>query len=96
MASSRPRATSFTIGAAIRKEKVTPSGTPAETKPMNSGTAEQEQKGVTMPSDAAIALPTPSLRPASRARVCSGEKKERTMPMAKTTQVSSSSTFGVS
>ncbi len=51
MANSRPSATSFTIGAAIRNEKVTPSGTPAETKPMNSGTAEQEQKGVTMPSE---------------------------------------------
>jgi hypothetical protein len=28
------------IGALIRNEKVTPSGTPAETKPMNSGAAE--------------------------------------------------------
>jgi hypothetical protein len=33
------------MGAEIRKEKVTPSGTPADRKPMNSGTAEQEQKG---------------------------------------------------
>ena len=84
------------MGAAIRKEKVTPSGTPAETKPMNSGMAEQEQKGVTMPSDAAMALPIPSRRPASSARVRSGEKKERIIPMAKTTPVRSSSTFGVS
>lgn len=42
---------------------------------MNSGTAEQEQKCVTMPSLAARALPTPSRRPASSARVRSGAKK---------------------
>ena len=40
-------ATSFTIGAAMRKENVTPRGTPASTKPMKSGTAEHEQNGVT-------------------------------------------------
>lgn len=50
------------------------SGTPAETKPTNIGTAEQEQNGVTMPSDAAAMLPNPSRLPASTARVCSGEK----------------------
>jgi hypothetical protein len=43
-----------------------------------------------------MALPTPSRRPASKARVRSGEKKERTTPMAKTTSVSNSSTFGTS
>ena len=86
----------MTIGAAIRNEKVTPSGTPALTKPMNSGTAEQEQNGVKMPSPAASTLPTPSRLPASSARVRSGEKKLRTMPMANTTSVSSISTFGVS
>ena len=47
----------MTIGAEIRKENVTPSGTPALTKPMNNGTAEQEQNGVTMPSEAASTLP---------------------------------------
>ena len=73
-ANSSVSAISFTIGAEIRKENVTPSGTPACTKPMNSGTAEQEQNGVTMPSSAAITLPTPSCRPASRARVRSGVK----------------------
>ena len=67
-------ATSLTIGAEIRNEKVTPRGTPACTKPMNSGTAEQEQNGVTMPSVAAMTLAAPSLRPASRARVRSGVK----------------------
>ena len=42
-------ATSFTIGDAIRKLIVTPSGTPAATNPMNAGTAEHEQNGVTTP-----------------------------------------------
>jgi hypothetical protein len=42
-------ATSLIIGLAMRKEKVTPSGMPASTKPMNSGTEEQEQNGVTAP-----------------------------------------------
>ncbi len=86
----------MTIGAAIKNEKVTPSGTPALTKPMNSGTAEQEQKGVTIPRQAASTLPTPSRRPANKARVRSAEKKLRTTPMAKTTSVRSSRTFGAS
>ena len=50
-------ATSFTMGADTRKEKVTPSGTPASINPMKRGTAEQEQNGVTMPSRAARILP---------------------------------------
>jgi len=41
------------MGEDIRNEKVTPRGTPASTKPMKSGTAEQEQKGVTIPRSAA-------------------------------------------
>jgi hypothetical protein len=80
----------------MRKEKVTPRGTPAETKPMNKGTAEQEQKGVTTPRPEAATLPSPSCLPASRARVRSGEKKLRTTPIPKTTKVSNSRTFGVS
>ncbi len=96
MPNSSTRATSLTIGAEIRNEKVTPIGTPAERKPMNSGTAEQEQNGVTMPSDAARTLPTPSRLPDSSARVRSGEKKVWTMPITKTMPVSSSSTLGVS
>ena len=96
MPNSRASATSLTIGAEIRKEKVIPSGTPACRKPMNSGTAEQEQKGVTMPRLAAIALPTPKRRPDSIARVRSGETKVCTMPIAKTMPVSSRSTLGVS
>jgi len=47
----------LTIGDDIRKEKVTPSGTPASTKPIKRGTAEHEQKGVTMPRSAASILP---------------------------------------
>jgi hypothetical protein len=74
MANSSVSATSLTIGAEIRNEKVTPSGTPACTKPMNSGTAEHEQNGVTMPRLAAMTLAAPSVRPASRARVRSGVK----------------------
>ena len=65
------------VGAAMRKEKVTPSGMPLSTKPMNSGTAEHEQNGVTMPSMAASTLPTPSRLPPSQARVCSALKKVR-------------------
>jgi hypothetical protein len=45
------------IGEEIRKENVTPSGIPASTNPIKSGTAEHEQKGVTMPSRAARILP---------------------------------------
>ena len=84
------------MGAAMRNEKVTPSGMPASTKPMNSGTAEQLQNGVTMPRLAAITLPVASRRPWSRARVRCGLKNERTIPTPKTTMVSSSSTFTVS
>ena len=80
----------------MRNEKVTPSGTPAETKPTNSGTAEQEQKGVRMPRKAASTLPTPSRLPERRARVFSGLKKLRTTPITKTISVSSISTLGVS
>ena len=60
---------------AIRKEKVTPSGTPADKKPINNGTAEQEQNGVTMPKLAAKLFPTPRRLPANKERVRSGEKK---------------------
>jgi hypothetical protein len=52
---------------------------------MNSGTAEQEQNGVTMPRPAAIALPAPRRLPASSARVRSGEKKVWMTPITKTT-----------
>ena len=77
MPNSMTSATSLTIGAEIRKDSVTPSGMPDSTKPMNSGTAEHEQKGVITPSSAASPLPTPARRPPSQRRVCSGEMKVR-------------------
>jgi hypothetical protein len=90
------KAISLTIGAAIRKDSVTPSGTPAVTKPMKSGTAEQEQKGVATPRAAARKLPTDSRLPASTCRVRAGVKNERSRPTAKTTRTSSSRTCGAS
>ena len=92
----RTSATSLIIGEAIRKENVTPRGTPVVTNPMNSGTAEQEQKGVMTPSNAASILPYDSRLPARMRLVRSGLKKERVMPTKKTTMSKSSSTFGVS
>ena len=86
----------MTIGAEIRNENVTPSGTPAERKPMKKGIAEQEQNGVTIPSVAAMTLPTPVRLPDSNARVRSGEKKVWTTPIRKTIPQSNSKTFGVS
>ena len=44
---------SSTIGEEIRNEKVTPSGSPALVKPIKSEMEEQEQKGVTVPNNAA-------------------------------------------
>ena len=46
----------YHMGEEIRKENVTPSGSPALVKPMNSGIDEQEQNGVTVPSSAATQL----------------------------------------
>ena len=43
-----------TIGDEIKNENVTPSGNPALVNPINSGMDEQEQNGVTVPSNAAI------------------------------------------
>ena len=65
---------------------MTPSGTPVVTKPMKSGTAEQEQNGVTMPRRAASTLPTDSRLPARTRRVRSGVKNDRTMPDAEDDQ----------
>ena len=45
-----------TIGDEMRNENVTPSGSPAPVNPMKSGIEEHEQKGVTVPSKAAIQL----------------------------------------
>ena len=45
-----------TIGDEIKKEKVTPNGSPALVNPINNGIDEQEQNGVTVPSKAAMQL----------------------------------------
>jgi hypothetical protein len=42
------------MGEDIRKEKVTPKGSPADVNPIKRGIEEHEQKGVTVPSKAAI------------------------------------------
>jgi hypothetical protein len=44
------------MGEDIKNENVTPSGNPALVNPMNNGIEEHEQKGVTVPSRAAIEL----------------------------------------
>jgi hypothetical protein len=80
---SIPSATSFTIGEDIRKENVTPSGTPASTKPINIGTAEQLQKGVRIPSNAAIMLPINVRLCPSTSFDFSGGKKLLTTAMMK-------------
>ena len=51
---SRTRLPRSTIGEEIRNENVTPSGSPALVKPINSGIDEQEQNGVTVPKSAAM------------------------------------------
>ena len=57
---SKTREPRSTIGDEIRKENVTPKGSPALVKPIKSGIEEQEQNGVTVPSNAAaIFAPTP-------------------------------------
>ena len=96
MPNSRTTATSFTSGLAIRKESVTPSGTPAATKPMNAGTALHEQKGVATPSAAAATFARPSRRPPSRARVRSIVTNERRIVTTKMIPLSSSRIFVVS
>ena len=48
----RTRLPRSTIGDEIRKENVTPKGSPALVKPMKIGIEEHEQNGVTVPSNA--------------------------------------------
>ena len=50
-------ATSLIIGEAMRNVKVTPTGIPASRNPMKRGMAEQEQKGVAIPSIPANTFP---------------------------------------
>ena len=63
-----------TIGDEMRNENVTPRGSPALVKPMNSGIDEQEQNGVTVPSSAEMMFAQmPRMRP-SILRLRSGGK----------------------
>lgn len=56
-----------TMGDEMRKENVTPSGSPARVNAMNSGIEEQAQNGVTVPSKAPTMLPPmPLNRPRMR------------------------------
>src|SRR5664279_1182533 len=80
----RTTATSLIIGEEIRKENVTPSGTPDSTNPRNKGIAEHEQNGVTMPNRLAKTFPTNSFFPPSIFLVLSGEKYVRIIPTTKT------------
>jgi len=84
------------MGAAIRKEKVTPSGIPDSTKPRNRGIAEQEQNGVTIPSIEAMTFPVKSDFPSNAFRVLSGVKKLRIIPTTKMITTNNKSTFGTS
>ena len=63
---------------------------------MNSGTAEHEQNGVTMPNPAAATVPTAAFRPASALRTRSGDTNERRKETRVTIPVSSSRTLGTS
>ncbi|MDK2929696.1 MAG: hypothetical protein PWP73_1296, partial [Methanococcus sp.] len=56
-AKSTANAASFTIGEVIKNERVTPNGTPASINPINIGTEEHEQNGVTVPSRDAMIFP---------------------------------------
>ena len=86
-------ATSLIIGAATKKEKVTPIGIPASRKPMKRGIAEQEQNGVTIPSKPAKTFPPNNDLPSSFLRVFSGEKNDRAMPAIKMTSTSKRNIF---
>ena len=48
---NNPIATSFTNGDVIKNANVTPRGIPPRTNPINKGTDEQEQNGVTTPNN---------------------------------------------
>lgn len=54
---SRTRLPRSTMGEEIRKENVTPKGSPAFVKPIKSGMEEQEQNGVTVPNSAEMIFP---------------------------------------
>ena len=78
---STTTATWFTMGLAMRKDRVTPRGMPASTKPMKRGMEEQEQKGVTAPRPTAIRRAPGPERPFIMARTRSGVSRARSQPM---------------
>jgi hypothetical protein len=84
------------IGEEMRKEKVTPSGTPDSTNPIKRGTAEQEQKGVTIPKSPARPLPRYWRLLERMRRVLSGGKYERIMAIKKMITVRRRNTLMVS
>jgi hypothetical protein len=84
------------IGAAIRKEKVIPNGTPDSMKPKKSGIAEHEQKGVTIPNKDAITLPVKLFFPSSAFLVLSVVKKLLMIPTKNMIRTNRSNTFGTS
>src|SRR5664280_706675 len=90
----RTTATSLIIGEEIRKENVTPRGTPDSTKPRNNGIAEHEQNGVTIPKAEAITFPVKGFFPSSALRVRSGVKYVRIIPTQKIISVRSIMTLG--
>ena len=63
-----------TIGDEMRNENVTPRGSPALVKPMNSGIDEQEQNGVTVPSSAEMMFAQMPRKRPSILRLRSGGK----------------------
>jgi len=92
----RITATSLIIGAAIKKEKVTPKGTPSWTKPKNSGIAEQEQKGVNIPSNEARIFPVNKDLPSNSFCVFSVVKEVLIIPTKKTINTNRRITLGTS
>ncbi|MFM1985656.1 MAG: hypothetical protein RLZZ295_822 [Actinomycetota bacterium] len=77
----------------MRKLRVTPIGTPEERKPTKTGTALQEQKGVTTPADAAMRLPTPWRLPPRNARVLSMVINDRNIVTTNVMPASKSNIF---
>jgi hypothetical protein len=83
-------------GLVIRNVSVMPSGTPAATKPMNSGTELHEQNGVMAPKVAASRNPMATCRPPIRSRTRSGGTDARAIVIAKIMPAISSRIFTVS
>ena len=96
VSTSMTTATSLTSGEAIRKVRVTASGTPAPTKPMNSGIELHEQNGVMAPNRAASTSDIHKGLPSRKSRTRSGRSVVRSRPMAKIIPTSSNKILAVS